>query len=98
MDTDDIEGWLWHFGHQLPSDRQFEFYRAAESALGRLQCVGPGLIHRTLVELLPDYFIPPIADDDRHNGPHKHRRLSKLANGPPIGRGRDLRVRGLLVG
>ena len=70
MDSDDIEAWLWHFGHQLPSDRQGEFYQAAASALGRLQlqCIGPGLIHRTLVELLPGYFVPPIADCDRHNG------------------------------
>ena len=43
MDTDDIESWLWHFGHQLPSDRQGEFYQAGESALRRLQCIGPGL-------------------------------------------------------
>ena len=72
--------------------------RLAESALRRLQCIGPGLIHRTLVELLPDYFIPPIDDSDRHSGPRQHRRGSKLANAAPIGRGRDLRVRGLLVG
>jgi hypothetical protein len=87
MDTDDIESWLWHFGHQLPSDRQSEFYQAAESALGRLQlqCIGPGLIHRTLVELLPGYFIPPIDDSDRRNGPRRIRRRSKLANGAPIG-------------
>ena len=85
MDTDDIEPWLWHFGHQLPVDRQGEFYQAAESALGRLQCNGPGSVYRTLVELLPGYFIPPIADDDRHNGPRKHRRGSKLINAAPIG-------------
>lgn len=85
MDIDDTEAWLWHFGHQLPADRQGEFYQAAENALGRLQCIGPGLIHRTLVELLPGYFIPPIADSDRHNGPRKHRRFSKLISAAPIG-------------
>ena len=56
MDTDDIEPWLWHFGHQLPVDRQGEFYQAAESALGRLQCNGPGSVYRTLVELLTRLF------------------------------------------
>ena len=81
----DIESLLWYFGHQLPADRQTEFYQAAESALGRLQCIGPGLIHRTLVELLPGYFIPPIADSDHHQGARKHRRPSKLISAAPIG-------------
>ena len=53
----DIESLLWYFGHQLPADRRPEFYQAAESALGRLQCIGPGLIHRTLVES-PRLFHP----------------------------------------
>jgi hypothetical protein len=85
MDTDDVEAWLWHFGHQLPADRQAEFCRAAEHALACLACPGPGLVHRTLVGLLPHYFIPPIADCDRHNGARKHRRGSKLIDAAPIG-------------
>lgn len=80
----DIASLLWHFGHQLPDDRQDEFHRAAESALAHLACVGPGSVYRTLAELLPGYFIPPIADCDRHNGDRKHRRFSKLANAAPL--------------
>jgi hypothetical protein len=89
MDTAaNIDSLLWHFGHQLPSDRQGEFHRAAESALAHLSCVGPGSVYRALAELVPGYFIPPIADCDRHNGPRKHRRFSKLIDADPIGRER----------
>jgi hypothetical protein len=81
----DIESLLWLYSHQLPEHRQSEFCQAAQAALSRLRCLGPGSVYRTLVELLPGYFIPPIADDDRHNGPRKHRRGSKLINAAPIG-------------
>jgi hypothetical protein len=77
----DIAALLWHFGHQLPDDRQVEFCRAAQDALSRLRCLGPGSAYRALVGLLPGYFIPPIADDDHHQGARRHRRFSKLADG-----------------
>jgi hypothetical protein len=78
MDTaTDID--LWHYARPLPPDRRDEFCQAAESALSRLRCPGPGVIHRTLAKLLPDYFIP-IADDR----PHQHRRPSKLTSAAPL--------------
>jgi hypothetical protein len=54
----DIDTLLWHFARPLPADRREEFYRAAEGVLTRLRCPGPGLVHRTLAELLSSYFIP----------------------------------------
>jgi hypothetical protein len=80
----DIDSLLWHFGHQLPEHRQVEFHQAAESALSCLRCLGPGSAYRALAGLLPDYFIPPIADDDCHQGARKHRRSSKLCDAAPI--------------
>ena len=92
MDTvADIDSLLWHFARPLPADRRDEFYQAAQSALTRLDCPGPGLVHRTLVKLLPSYFIP-VADGC--GGPSRvrlHRRPSKLVNAAPIAHGRDLR-------
>ena len=85
MDTvADIDSLLWHFARPLPVDRRDEFCQAAQAVLARLECPGPGLVHWTLAELLSSYFIPPIADCDRHNGARKHRRFSKLASGAPL--------------
>ena len=55
----DIPDLLWHFAAGLPADRRAAFCEAAESALSRLQCIGPGSVHRTLADLLSGYFIPP---------------------------------------
>jgi hypothetical protein len=81
MDPADIDT-LWHFARPLPPDRRDEFCQAAEDALTRLSCPGPGLVHRTLAELLRNYFIP-IPGDCGTGGP-RQRRQSKLANGAPI--------------
>jgi hypothetical protein len=74
----DIESLLWLYSHQLPDHRQAEFCRAAESALARLACLGPGVTYRTLAGLFSNYFVPPISDSDHHQGARKHRRSSKL--------------------
>ena len=59
MDTvADLETALWHYARPLPEDRREAFCAAAQSALARLHCLGPGVAHRTLAELLPSYFVP----------------------------------------
>jgi hypothetical protein len=85
MDTAaDIDSLLWHFGHQLPDDRQDEFHRAAESALAHLACLGPGAVHRVVAGLFSNYFIPIPDELSRKNGARKHRRSSKLVNAAPL--------------
>jgi hypothetical protein len=63
MDDDDIAAELYYFAHPLPPDRRDAFCSDAEAAVMRLQERGPGLIHRTIVALLPGYFVP-IPDGD----------------------------------
>ena len=76
----DIDALLYYFAHPLPADRQDEFRQAAQSALAQLRCPGPGLVHRTLAELLSGYFVP-VADDSRICA---HRRPSKLISRAPL--------------
>jgi hypothetical protein len=84
MDTvTDLETALWHFARPLPEDRREAFCRVAWDTLTRLDCPGPGLIHRTLAGLLPSYFVPPPGDYSA-GGAHRHRRFSKLASGAPV--------------
>ena len=81
-DVADIDSLLWHFARLLPADRRYEFCQAAQNALTRLRCPGPGLVHRTLAELLPDYFVP--TGDYGCGGAHRNRRPSKLTSAAPL--------------
>jgi hypothetical protein len=81
-DTADLDALLWHFAGPLPPDRRAAFFHEARDALTRLHCVGPGVVHRTLAELLRVYFIP--VPDDVHNIGPNHRLPSKLAALPPL--------------
>jgi hypothetical protein len=84
MDTvTDLETALWHYCRPLPEDRREAFCQAAQSALSRLHCLGPGSAHRVLVELVSIYFIP-LPGDCSAGGAHRHRRFSKLASEPPV--------------
>jgi hypothetical protein len=72
-----------------PSARE-AFRRAAEDALSRVPCWGEGAIYRAVAALQRDYFVPP--DDKRAAWDiSQDCRTSKLTQGPPIERGRDLR-------
>jgi hypothetical protein len=72
-------------GSLAPADRA-AFRAAAESALRAVVCVGEGVAFRVLRDVWRGYFHPPT---DQEAGYHPFepgsRRLSKLANGPPIG-------------
>jgi hypothetical protein len=72
-------------GALAPADRA-AFRHAAEGALAALPCAGEGACYRALREIWRVFFRPPT---DQEAGHHPFepgsRRLSKLANGPPIG-------------
>ena len=80
----DIDTLLWHFARPLPADRRDEFYAVAQGALSRLQCPGPGLVHRTVAGLLPSYFVPIADDCGGVRGVRAHRRPSKLVAAAPV--------------
>jgi hypothetical protein len=86
MDPDDLDSLLWHFAASLPVDSRDEFDRAARDALHRLDCLGPGVAHRVIAELLPDFAIPiPDAHGGgTKHGPRLHRRSSKLTSAAPV--------------
>jgi hypothetical protein len=79
-------------GPLSPSDRA-AFRRAAEDALTRVPCWGEGAVYRAVAGLQRAYFVP--LDDRRARWDIEdelaHLRASKLANGPPIEYGGDLR-------
>jgi hypothetical protein len=79
-------------GPLSPPDRE-AFRRAAEEALTRVPCWGEGAIYRALAALQRSYFTP--LDDRRARWDIADElgelRRSKLANGPPIEYGGDLR-------
>jgi hypothetical protein len=81
--ADDFDALLAHFAAPLPADRRDEFYRDARDALAGLRCIGPGVAHRILAELLREYFIP-IPDARILGIKSHHRRSSKLAALPPL--------------
>jgi hypothetical protein len=77
-------------GPLAPADR-VAFRRAAEAALALLPCAGEGLAYRVVAALQRSYRVPP---DDRRAAwgiEQAHHHASKLAQGPPIERGRDFR-------
>jgi hypothetical protein len=83
MEILDIDALIAHFGRPLPADRRDAFCQAAEDALSRLHCPGPGLVHRTLAELLGEYFVP--VGNTGTGSAHQHRRRdSKLASATPL--------------
>src|SRR5262245_55770051 len=79
-------------GPLSPSDRA-AFRQAAEDALARVPCWGEGAVYRAVAALQRAYFYPP--DDRRARWDIQNElaelRASKLANGPPIEYGGDLR-------
>jgi hypothetical protein len=83
-DTADIDALLWHYARPLPPDQRDEFYRAARDALSGLRVLGAGSVHRAIVKILHDFFVP-LPDTVSREGirPH-HRRSSKLAALPPV--------------
>ena len=92
-DDADAETLISHLAGPLsPSDRE-AFRRAAEEALTRVPCWGEGAVYRAVAALQRAYFIP--LDDRRARWDIEdelaHLRRSKLANGPPIEYGGDLR-------
>jgi hypothetical protein len=73
-------------GPLSPADRD-AFRCAAEDALARVPCWGPGAVYRAIARLQRNYFSPP---DDRRAGwdiesELPHLRVSKLFNKPAIG-------------
>ena len=58
MDTADINSLLWHFGHQLPVDRQTSSIGLRESALAVLPASDVVLVSRALARLSPRLFRP----------------------------------------
>jgi hypothetical protein len=80
MDIADID--LWRFAAPLPVDRQDKFLEAAQNALSRLHCLGPGSAYRVLAELQREFFVP-IADE-YGGGAHRNRRPSKLTSAAPL--------------
>jgi hypothetical protein len=92
-DDADAETLISHLAGPLsPSDRE-AFRRAAEDALTRVPCWGEGAVYRALAALQRTYFAP--LDDRRARWDIADElgslRSSKLANGPPIEYGGDLR-------
>ena len=72
-------------GSLAPADRA-AFRAAAESALSAVTCVGEGVAFRVLRDVWRGYFHPPTdVEAGYHPFEPGSRRLSKLANGPPIG-------------
>jgi hypothetical protein len=66
------------------------FRRAAEEALARVPCMGPGSAYRAVAVLQRAFFDPP--DDHRATWDILHKgHNSKLAQGPPLEHGRDKR-------
>jgi hypothetical protein len=92
-DDADAETLISHLAGPLsPPDRE-AFRRAAEEALTRLPCQGEGVIYRVISALQREYFVP--LDDHRARWDIANElgslRRSRLANGPPIAYGGDLR-------
>jgi hypothetical protein len=79
-------------GPLTPPDRA-AFRQAAEDALARVPCWGEGAAYRAVAALQRNYFAP--LDDRRARWDIADElgslRSSKLANGPPIEYGGDLR-------
>jgi hypothetical protein len=76
-------------GPLAPADR-VAFRRAAEDALSRVPCWGEGAAYRAVAVLQRSYFVPPSDDRAGWDISQAHHD-SKLIQGPPIERGRDLR-------
>ena len=75
-------------GGLAPPDRA-AFRSAAEAAIEQLPCAGEGVIYRVVSGVWRSYFHPP--DDASWDIAQDLPRRSKLANGPPIEYGGDLR-------
>jgi len=55
----DLENLLDHFASPLVGPDRIAYRRAAEAALARIACSGPGIVHRELARLQREYFHPP---------------------------------------
>jgi hypothetical protein len=82
--ADDFDALLAHFAAPLPPDRRDAFCEDARDAMAKLRTIGPGLVHRTLAELLRSYFVPLPDIVGRQGIRAHHRRASKLASAAPI--------------
>jgi hypothetical protein len=82
----------------LEPDDAADFRAAALAALAGISCWGEGVCWRTVSVLQRAYRIPPPDVRTSWDISQERPGSSKLANGPPIGRGRNLHVNGRLVG
>jgi hypothetical protein len=81
----DIHSLIWELAASLVPPQRSGFLDAAHAVLGEIDCnhLGPGLVYRRLRDLQRRYFDPP--SDGRTVTGARHHRISKLAEGPPIG-------------
>jgi hypothetical protein len=86
----DVDNLIARLAGPLTPDARPAFRRAAEDALTRVSCPGPGIIYRAIAPLQRAYFDPP-SDGRASWDISQEARASKLRAAPAIAYGGDQR-------
>jgi hypothetical protein len=82
--SDEIDELIFQLAASLHPPQHDAFIVAARTAVGNIQCAGPGSAYRVLAALQRTYWDPPIGEQGARDSTGL--RPGKLANKPPIGR------------